>query len=137
MFNGLFNVPAPANEAALSYAPHSPERAELKSKLAEMLDGRIEVPMIIGGKEVTSGHLAAMRCPHDHRHELGAYHQGNALHVEQAIQAASEAKSQWGGMLWDSRATVFLKAVLQPSRVFGQGCEPTLPLRVSAFAHGS
>ena len=135
MFNGLFNVPAPANEAALSYAPHSPERAELKSKLAEMLDGRIEVPMIIGGKEVTSGHLAAMRCPHDHRHELGAYHQGNALHVEQAIAAANEARHEWSRMPWDARAIVLLKAAELLAGKYRQTLNAATMLNMSKTPH--
>ena len=110
MFNGLFHVPQPVNEPVLDYAPDSPERTELKTKLAEMLGEQIEVPMIIGGKEVRNGDLADMRCPHDHGHILGKFHQGNARYVEKAIQAANDAKHEWASMPWDSRVIVFLKA---------------------------
>ena len=110
MFNGIFQVPQPVNEPVLDYAPGSPERARLKSKLHEMLGEQVEVPMIIGGKEVRNGTLENMVCPHDHQHVLGQYHQGNAMYVEQAIQAANQARANWSTMPWDSRAIVFLKA---------------------------
>jgi len=110
MFNGIFNVPQPANEPVLNYAPGSPERAELKAKLAEMLSQQVEVPMVIGGEAVTCSNQVEIVCPHDRRHVLGRYHQGNAMFVEKAIAAANRAKSQWSRMPWDSRAIVFLKA---------------------------
>lgn len=110
MFNGIFNVPQPQNEPVLEYKPGSPERAELKAKLADLLGGQTEVPMVIGGQDVASGNKVNMICPHDHQHVLGQYHQGNALYVEQAIDAANVARAQWSRMPWDSRAIVFLKA---------------------------
>ena len=75
MFNGIFQVPEPVNEPILQYRPGSGERAELTAKLKEMLGQQAEVPMIIGGKEVRSGKLADIRCPHDHQHVIGRYHQ--------------------------------------------------------------
>ncbi len=110
MFNGIFNIRKPDNEPVLSYRPGSSERAELKARLKQMLAEQADVPMIIGGQEVRNGKLAKIRCPHDHEHILGNYHQGNALFVEKAIAAANAAKKEWGSMAWDSRATVFLKA---------------------------
>ena len=110
MFNGIFRVPQPVNESVLNYAPGSPERAELKAKLSEMLGERYDVPMLIGGEEVCDGTLADMICPHDHKHVLGRYHQGNALYVEKAIAAANAARDEWSRMPWDSRSIVFLKA---------------------------
>ncbi len=85
MFNGIFNIPKPTNEKVLSYAPGSPERAELKAALQQLLTQQTEVPMVIGGKEVHGDTTAAMVCPHDHQHELGQYHLGDAFYVEQAI----------------------------------------------------
>ncbi len=110
MFNGIFHIPQPVNEPCLQYAPGSQERTELKAKLKEMLGRQIEVPMIIGGEEVRSGELGDIRCPHDHHHLLGRYHQANTLFVTKAVDAAEKAKRQWGEMPWDSRAIVFLKA---------------------------
>ena len=110
MFNGFFNIPRPHNEPVLGYAPGSPERAELKAELQEMLDNPVEIPSIIGGKEVRSGDVVEMRCPHNRSQLLGAYHRANAAHAEQAIAAANEAKKEWSVMPWDNRATVLLKA---------------------------
>ena len=110
MFNGIFQIPQPVNEPCRNYAPGSPERAELKARLKEMLAQRTEVPMIIGGREIHDGKPAKIICPHDHGHTLGTYCQGNALYVEKAIQAANEAKVEWAQMPWDSRASVLLKA---------------------------
>ena len=110
MFNGFFNIPEPKNEPVLSYLPGSPERAELKAKLQEMLDNPIEVASIIGGKEVRSGQVAEMRCPHNRSQVLGTYHRANEQHANQAIDAANVAKQEWSRMPWDNRATVLLKA---------------------------
>ncbi len=110
MFNGIFHIPQPANEPCLQYAPGSPERADLTAKLKEMLNNQVEVPMIIGGEQVHSGNLADIRCPHDHRHVLGKYHQADAEYAIKAVDAAEKAKRDWGRMPWESRAVVLLKA---------------------------
>ena len=57
MFNGIFHIRKPENEPVLSYTPGSKERAELKATLQEMIDNPVEVPCIIGGREVTTGKL--------------------------------------------------------------------------------
>jgi 1-pyrroline-5-carboxylate dehydrogenase len=110
MFNGIFQVPEPVNEPILQYRPGSGERAELSAKLKEMLGQQVEVPMIIGGKEVRSGKLADIRCPHDHQHVIGRYHQADASYVTKAVDAAEKTKHEWGEMPWESRAVVLLKA---------------------------
>ena len=66
--------------------------------------------MIIGGKEVRTDKLMDIRPPHDHHHLLGHYHQGDASHVQMAIDAALKAKPEWEKMSWESRAAIFLKA---------------------------
>jgi len=110
MFNGIFHIPQPVNEPCLQYAPGSVERAELKVKLNEMLNQQAEVPMIIGGEEVRNGKLADIRCPHNHQHVLGRYHQADAEFTIKAVDGAEKAKKQWGEMPWESRAVVLLKA---------------------------
>jgi 1-pyrroline-5-carboxylate dehydrogenase len=110
MFNGIFHIPEPVNEPVLSYAPGTPERAELQATLEDMLANPVEVPMIIGGEEVRSGHLVEMRCPHNRSQVLGKYDQADATHAHQAIDAANAAKQEWSEMPWSDRATVLLKA---------------------------
>ncbi len=110
MTKGFFNVPVPKNEPVKSYKPGSPERIELKIKLAELRSIQVDVPMYIGGEEVRSGVTSRLTSPHDHRHILGVYHKGDADHVHQAITAAMNAKERWEELPWEQRAAIFLKA---------------------------
>ena len=110
MLKGFFNVPAPVNEPVHSYAPGSPERATLKKALAEFKGQVMEIPMLIGGQEVYTEVRKAIRTPHNHQHILGYYHQADSGHIEQAIQAAMNAKESWEAMGWEQRAAIFLKA---------------------------
>ncbi|MCA9319950.1 MAG: L-glutamate gamma-semialdehyde dehydrogenase [Planctomycetes bacterium] len=106
----IYRTPEPVNEPIKSYAPGSPERATLKKCLGAMQGDCVEIPMIIGGRRVTTGKLAEIRPPHDHRSVVGRHHQGDASHVDQAIAAAAEASPAWRELPWEQRAAVFLKA---------------------------
>lgn len=110
MANAYFKVPFPKNEPILSYAPGTPERKKLQDKIKELRSQEVDVPMYIGGEEVRTGNKRKMSPPHDHQHVLGYFHEGDAGHVEQAIQAALNAKELWEGMSWEMRASIFLKA---------------------------
>jgi 1-pyrroline-5-carboxylate dehydrogenase len=110
MSKGIFQLPEVKNEPVRSYAPGTPEKAALKQKLAELNRGGLDLPMIIGGKEVRTGNRKDIRPPHNHRHLLGHYHQGDKTHVQMAIDAALKAKPAWEAMHWESRAAIFLKA---------------------------
>jgi 1-pyrroline-5-carboxylate dehydrogenase len=107
---GYFSYPAPANEPVLNYAPGSPERARLKAALKELKGQTVEVPMVIGGREVRSGNVHPMRPPHEIAHTLGEYHACRAEDVQAAIDAALAAKAEWVAMSWEARAAIFLKA---------------------------
>ena len=110
MNNAVIQTPRPFNEPILDHAPGSPERASLKARLKEMLAEEIEIPLIIGGKEIRTGDLADCVCPHDHGKLLGRYHKASAEQVNMAIQAAAEAWAEWQAMPWNARVSVFLKA---------------------------
>jgi 1-pyrroline-5-carboxylate dehydrogenase len=110
MSNGFFQVPEPKNEPILSYAPGTDERRKLQDAIRELRAKEIEVPMYIGGEEVTTGNKKRMSPPHDHQHTLGHFHMGDAEHVKQAIQAALNAKEAWENLSWEMRASIFLKA---------------------------
>ncbi len=110
MPKGFFHVPVPKNEPVLSYAPGSKERALLKKALAEARAQQLDIPMYIGGEEVRSGNKKKLAPPHDHQHTLGHFHEGDKSHVEQAIQAAMNAKELWANLGWEHRASIFLKA---------------------------
>ena len=109
-FAGTRRVPAPVNEPVRTYAPGSPERQELKERLEQMAKERVDIPLIIGGREVRTGDTAQAVMPHDHRHVLADWHRASAKHVEQAIAAAKAAHVEWSNWAWEDRAAVFLKA---------------------------
>ena len=109
-FNGVRRVPTPINEPVKSYAPGSPERAELKARLEKMSSERVDIPLIIGGREVRTGRTAQAVMPHAHQHVLADWHKASAEHVTQAIDAAREARREWANWAWEDRAAVFLKA---------------------------
>ena len=110
MLKGFFTVPTPVNEPVKAYAPGSPERKELHSAIKEARSMQVDVPMYIGSEEVRTENKHAMSPPHDHKHILGYFHEGDASHVEQAINAALGAKHAWENMAWEQRAAIFLKA---------------------------
>jgi 1-pyrroline-5-carboxylate dehydrogenase len=110
MFNGLFHIREPKNEPVLGYEPGSAEREALKAELKSMQANPIEVPCVIGGKEIRTGDLVEMAQPHDHERPLGHYHRAGVKEAELAIDAANHAKLAWSNMEWSSRATVLLKA---------------------------
>ncbi|HRH60269.1 MAG TPA: aldehyde dehydrogenase family protein, partial [Chitinophagaceae bacterium] len=107
---GTFHYPLPANEPVLQYAPGSPEKAALKKTLAELKKKTHDIPMYIGGKAVKTGNKLSLHPPHEIAHTLGYYHEGDAKHVKQAIDAALKAKEKWAAMPWEERAAIFLKA---------------------------
>jgi 1-pyrroline-5-carboxylate dehydrogenase len=110
MSKGIYSVPYPINETVLSYGPGTPEREELKAKYKEMFNSTIDVPMYIGSEEVRTEKKVSMSPPHDHQHVIGHFNFGTKKHVEDAIDAALEAKEAWSNMPWEHRVSIFLKA---------------------------
>src|SRR5215207_9169225 len=87
-FNGNRRVPPAVNEPVRSYAPGSPEKAALKARLASMASERIDIPVIIGGKEYRTGDRSQTVMPHAHRHVLADWHKATKEHVALAIDAS-------------------------------------------------
>jgi 1-pyrroline-5-carboxylate dehydrogenase len=107
---GIFLPPKPANEPVKDYAPGSPEREELQQRLRDLERERIEIPLVIGGKDVTTPETFDAVMPHRKNHVLADVHAGGPEHVQQAIDAAREARTDWARMPWEERAAVFLRA---------------------------
>jgi 1-pyrroline-5-carboxylate dehydrogenase len=110
MSTGFFHIPVPKNEPVLSYAPGSKERIALKKALADARATVLDIPMYIGAEEVRSNKKKPLSPPHDHRHILAHFHEGDKGHVEQAVNAAMAAKELWANLSWENRASIFLKA---------------------------
>ncbi|MBS1549242.1 MAG: L-glutamate gamma-semialdehyde dehydrogenase [Bacteroidetes bacterium] len=109
MSKALSQVPFATNEPVRTYAPGSPEVASLIAKYKEMWNQKIEVPMVIGGKEIKTSIHNRLESPQDHQHDLGFYHYGNMSHVDMAIETALAAKKKWSALGWEQRASIFLK----------------------------
>jgi 1-pyrroline-5-carboxylate dehydrogenase len=110
MVNAAVHLPVPQNEPVKTYAPGSPERSALKAKLKEMQNRQVEIPLIIGGKEVRTGDTENIVLPHNHKHVVGKFHKASPKEVKMAIDAALDAYAMWSQMDWESRAAIFLKA---------------------------
>ncbi|HJP85381.1 MAG TPA: L-glutamate gamma-semialdehyde dehydrogenase [Gemmatimonadaceae bacterium] len=109
-FNGNRRVPQPVNESVKSYAPGSPERTVLKERLRTMASEKIEIPLVVGGRDVRTGDVANSVMPHNHRHVLAEWHRATEKNVDDAIVAAQKASKDWANWSWEDRAAVFLKA---------------------------
>jgi 1-pyrroline-5-carboxylate dehydrogenase len=109
-FSGVRRVPPPINDPNRTYAPGSPERAELKARLKSMAGEKVDIPLIIGGREIRTGRTEKTVMPHDHQHVLAEYHIAGPEHVQQAIAAATEARREWASWPWEDRAAVMLRA---------------------------
>jgi len=109
-FNGIRRTPPPVNEPVKSYAPGTPDRAELKARLASMASEQLDIPIVIDGREIRTGVTAQVTMPHEHQHVLANWHGGDASHVALAIDAARRARADWGNWPFAERAGVFLRA---------------------------
>jgi len=134
MNNAVFTFEKPQNEPIKEYKVGSPEREELKNKLEELKNNPIEIPLIIGGKEIKTGDIDTVTMPTDHGHVLATYHKAGKEHVQMAIDAALEARKTWSEMPWVERASITLKAgeliatkyraLMNASTMLGQGKNP-------------
>jgi 1-pyrroline-5-carboxylate dehydrogenase len=103
-------LPDPLNEPVLAYAPGSVERAELKTRLADVAADRVEIPLVIGGRRVRTGDTRPVVMPCDHRHVLADAHMAGGRDLAAAVDAANAARRDWARWPWQDRAAIFLKA---------------------------
>jgi 1-pyrroline-5-carboxylate dehydrogenase len=108
--HAIFRPPPVHNEPVLGFEPGSAERTRLQARLEQMRGEQPALPLVIGGKDVTTGDLRPAVMPHDKEHVLANVHQGGAEHVQQAIDAAATAWEDWSTWPWEDRAAVFLRA---------------------------
>src|SRR3989442_9216537 len=107
--NGIPKIPTPINEPVLGYVPGSPERAELKRTLKELSGRQLEIPLVIGGKDVHTGRTGDLVIPHCHRHVPANAHQAGPAELQPAIAAAREAWRDWAPWGVEQRGALFLK----------------------------
>jgi 1-pyrroline-5-carboxylate dehydrogenase len=107
---GIFRVPPPVNEPVRTYAPGSPERASLERELVRVASEVVEIPCVVGGREVYTGNTVDVTMPCDHRHVLARVHLAGPAEIAAAVDAAESARAEWAALAWDARAAVFLRA---------------------------
>lgn len=110
MNNAIYNFNLPENEPVLGYLKNSPERLKLEKELERQSQMEVDVPVIVGGKEIRTGDTKTISMPHNHGHVLGKYHQAGAKEVQMAVDAALKAHREWLDMPWTIRASILLKA---------------------------
>ena len=109
MKNAIVQFPCPANEPVKSYLKGSPERIALDAELERQSNTIVDIPLIIGGKEIRTGNVAEVVCPHDHKHVLARYHKAGEKEIKMAIEAAMAAHEQWANTDWTVRAAIIMK----------------------------
>lgn len=110
MNNAIFTFESPKNEPVLQYAKGSPERIAVEQELERLSNMQIEIPLIIGGKEIKTGKTGKVVMPHNHAHVLATYHQAGEAEVNMAIEAAMAAKEKWENLSWIDRGAIMMKA---------------------------
>jgi len=110
MNNAIYNFREPKNEPVLSYSPGSPERRLIEAELEDQSNKVIDIPLIIGGKEIRTGKTGKVVKPTEYGHILATYHMATDKEVSQAINAALEAKECWMNLAWMERAAIMIKA---------------------------
>ncbi len=97
------------NEPILSYLPGSGERLELEAELARIKSTAIDIPVIIGGKEIRTGNIGQCVLPHNHKKVIGEYHKAGKEEIKLAIEAALKSKRMWEELPWQSKVAIFLR----------------------------
>ncbi len=110
MNNALYNFPVPENEPVLEYLSGSTERKLLEKEISRQENTEIEIPLIIGGREIRTGDTGKVTMPHRHGHVLARYHKAGEKEIKMAIEAALEASKKWSDITWTTRASILLKA---------------------------
>src|SRR5258705_1070565 len=107
---GITRVPTPVNEPNLSFLPGSPERSALEDRLKIMAAERIDIPVVVGGREIRTGRTHQTVMPHDYKHALADWHAADPEHVHEAIAASKRVAREWASWRWEDRAAIFLRA---------------------------
>ncbi len=110
MNNAIFKFERPKNEPILGYEPCSPERVALEKEIKTLSESVMDIPLIIGGKEIRTGVTGKVVMPHNHSHVLATYHMAGEKEVNMAIEAALVAHKTWSTISWVERLSITIKA---------------------------
>lgn len=135
MLTGQFNTPLPSNEPVYGYNKGSKEREELEQWLAIKSNEKIEIPCVVGGKRIFTGRTVEITMPCDHGHVLAVAHLATPEIVEEAIENALQAKTQWEQLPWTERVAIFLRAAELLKGPFRQRLNATTMLGQGKTCH--
>ncbi|NHJ84185.1 MAG: L-glutamate gamma-semialdehyde dehydrogenase [Asgard group archaeon] len=132
---GRFKIEEPKNEPVYEYSPGSKERAALKKALEDLRKNPIDIPLVIGGKEIKTNNKVTITSPHNHKQVLGTTYLAEEEHLEEAIEVALQSKESWAEFNWDERAAVFLKTAELLSGPFRMKLNAATMLNLSKNPH--
>lgn len=118
MNNAIYTFPLPENEPIFNYFEGSRERILLDREIEKQSGEVIDIPLIIGGKEIRTGDMGEIRLPHDHNKVVARYHKAGKAQVEMAIKAAMDAHKEWSNLTWTIRASILLKSAELISSIY-------------------
>ena len=118
MNNAIYNFKEPENEPVLSYLPGSEERLLLEKEIEEQYNKIVDIPLIIGGKEIRTGKTVKVVMPTNHKHVLATCHMATEKEVKLAIKAALEAKECWMTLAWMERASIMIRVAELISKIY-------------------
>ncbi len=110
MYNTVSNIPKPVNEPVFSYAPDTTPRRLLQEAIRQLEGEPLDIPLIIGGREIRTGKTQPCIQPHAHSRSLGHFHKAGPKEVHLAIEASQKAKKDWENLSFPQRASIFFKA---------------------------
>ena len=118
MNNAIYNFREPVNEPVMTYMPGSSERLLIEKELEEQFNNKIEIPLIIGGREIRTGKMGKIVMPTNHKHVLATYHMATEKEVKMAIDASLAAKENWMILAWMERAAIMIRAAELISKTY-------------------
>ena len=110
MLDTVFRRDEPQNEPIRAYAPGSTERASLEARLAAMSQETVEIPCIVGGEEIRTGHVNEVTSPHDHDNIICRWHAADEATLAKAVAASQGAWMDWSEQPVHVRMSVLQKA---------------------------
>ena len=110
MENSILHINDPVNEPVFQYERNSGERKQLLDAIELLSKNPIEIPLMIGGREIRTGDMGRVVCPHDHQKTLATYHKATEKEIMHAIEESLKAKKMWEEIRWIDRANIMLRA---------------------------
>jgi 1-pyrroline-5-carboxylate dehydrogenase len=110
MENGYYKVKKPENERIIDFCREKEEGEKLKKAIEEVKSKKIEIPLIIGGKEIKTDQKRKFVIPHNKEHVLAEYYVAGEEELKLAVEESLKAKKKWEKMPFQHRSSIFLKA---------------------------